>query len=270
MHKTLLISALFLFSINNHALAHSTEQEFVIYYNWKEGVAQNTQLSIPNKYFVLTEEVSPEVYRIGESLNLSLEPKGDYKIDNVTWKTGELGGDLTGEEISLPLEKAGSYPIEIEVKSGDEVVNHSVLINISEKDGFNFPKIKILVNGINIAQTDNQIETDLSKEISFTAEAPEGMDFRYIWNFDNGEIREGKTISYRFQENPYLASPVLRVVDEEGIYQDFQVVLKNSSFGNEGDSENKNYTPILIGMIVFLAVLIFVLLKAKSFLNKRL
>lgn len=265
MLRLVLVLIFFVFSSFLQVFAHDTEQDFIVLYNGEEGLPSDVKLSALDGDFFLAEEKAPEVYRKGENLELSSEGHHGSLLENVRWETGELAGTLSGESVTIPLDEIGSFPVTLKAESNGENISHVLLVNVTGKDNFAFPEVRISINGNKIENTDSPTEADLSEEVLLRAET--GGKSSYIWNFDNGETKEGQEISYRFAENPYLASPVLRVIDEEGIYQDIQITLKNSAFGE--DEAEKNYTPLLIFVLVFLLVCAGLLLKAKSFLKSR-
>lgn len=264
---TALLTSLLLGPTAVHAHSNS---EVSVEINGQRGTPNKISQSIPADNFVITEEIFQNIFLLGEPVTIALvsTEEGHPAPDtNVNWDTGDLAGRFTGPVISFVPEKKGSFPITVTFpQANGELASHSTLVSVANELNYNRNKPTVLVNKNAIEDLETARELDLNKEIIFSVRSPASTN-KYLWNMDNGDVVEGAEISYKFPPGTYLATPILRVTDENGTYTDLQFTLKN--FANSQDAQflgNRNL--LLAGVVVVLLLLLGGFILAKRFLLK--
>ena len=265
MIKPLLFSLVFLL-LPAKIFAHSADTGIKLEINGERGQANEITSAIPDNKFTLTEEVFPQFFQPDTKLELALVPDDGHEIPfgEITWETGELAGTLSGAYVTLTPQKTGSFPVFITFPlPNGQTAEHSALINIAPKN-YKTPGVTVLANGREVkpnTTTDINLTRDL--KLKAVTESPEKK--RFVWNFDNGVILEGQEVVYGTKDE-YLLTPILRVIDANGVSTDTQFRFKNEP----STDLTENYTPLLLGFTFFLILLLLGFFFLKRFLKNRL
>lgn len=240
-------------------------EELADYYEIQSEVLSDT--------FLIPQDASPRPFLVNESISFeidrSLLPFPEEVIDETTfiWEFGD-GRTEQGLIQTHQYTKPGTYLLQITADYGKYATENvaptalqSLFVDVIPSEDYSLPQAKFSVDEMSLNPETSYINADLSDEITLDARdsipSPGGTLTTYTWYFDTGEIKEGERITYQYQDNPYLATPILRITDSNGFTTDTQITLKNTQFGK------KSFTlsPLVgIGILGILGVCILILI----------
>lgn len=265
MLRPLLFSLVFLL-LPTQVFAHAADTGIKLEINGERGQVNEITSAIPDNKFTLTEEVFPQFFQPDTKLTLALVPDDGNELPpgEITWETGELAGTFTGASVTITPQKTGSFPVFITFPlPNGQTTEHSALINIAPKN-YKAPGVTVLANGREV-KPNTTTDIDLARDLKLEAVTDSPGKKSFVWNFDNGVILEGQEIIYETKDE-YLLTPILRVIDENGVSTDTQFRFKNDT--STGLTES--YTPLLLGFTFVLILLLLGFFFLKRFLKNRL
>jgi hypothetical protein len=235
--------------------------------------------------FKLPQDKPPALYVVNEDIHFEIDtnalpvPPEIVAISTFDWDWGDGTKHGSGMSNTHRYSKPGSYFLEITAKTQDSSqpqLIQSTLVNIVPKSDYKLPEAKILINGEGTTDPlldDVKIEfgNDFSLDGSESIEGS-GKIVQYIWDLGNGKSQQGKNITYRYGSDQYAFFPVLRVIDENGLFSDTFIQITNTEDGDVPLEDLKNNSfyrnrYILITSLVALLLVsgaVFVFRKKKN------
>jgi len=251
--------------------AHGSDSPIIVVINDREIEPNPVSATVESDSFPIVEDVASELFQVSEPLTFSLRPsppltKEELNHYQITW---DFNGEKkqTGINITTSFKKAGSIIGKVTLSSDEtaEPTTHSFRFTVVPNDTYTFPQVEMSINGKHIENMNEAILVNLSTDVTFAASS-DTKGLTYQWNFDNGDTAVGSQVTYQYSQAPYLATPILRATDKHGIYQDFQLSLKNTHFG---EKPFPIHLFILVGGITLAIAIGILILRKKRHLNKR-
>lgn len=231
--------------------------------------------------FGLPQDITNKPFLVGQKIEFEIEkdklpaPPEVVEKTDFTWDFGDGSEKLSGFKATHTYTKPGSYVQIIYAKdesTPEPQLLSSVLINVVPKSDYQMPKAVIYVNDITTDEPLlNPLTFNLAGVLKFDGSKSEPGTARiksYLWDLGNGEIRDLTTFNLSYPSQINQIFPVLRVTDENGLYSDSFVELKQgdpiennfivraSKDSNFLDSSGKILILLGIGMGILLAAIV--------------
>lgn len=243
--------------------AHDADAFTVLFNNTPSSPNPISQ-SIETKNLNLTEDVMQNPFLVNTPITFQIESQ-ERTEEAITWEFSN-GKTFKGKSGSVLFDAPGSYRVTIHQLTPDKQNVHTVLIHVIPSISYIPAKAEIFINGERLPSS-SIAEIDLSQNIRLQA-SPDSSNKQqivtYQWVLDDGEMKEGASIDARLSNNPYLITPILRIVDQYGLITDIQFTLKNSSLNKHPNQPSLLFSGIVA--ILFLGIVgsLLLLWKRKS------
>lgn len=221
----------------------------------------NIPQDIAHKNFLIGEKINFEIDE--EALSIVYPPEILKKI-KYKWDFGD-GAKASGLKNKHVYKKTDSYILSINADYEDpntpDQVIESVLINVIPNKDYILPNPVIKVNNERSNKKDyNILDLDFNNSLSFDAsgsKAGSSKIVKYVWDFGDEKSAEGINVSHEYELPQAFATVVLRTYDENGLFSDTFVNLRNSG-SNEPKSRSKNIFSnnkivVLVSVLILLA-----------------
>lgn len=258
--KSLLFLFLSILCLNfpSSVFAHGESLSFQTILNGYPTVPSEISTTEKLEEFTTTEDIASTPFRINQPISFEINHDNSENHPKFTWKFSD-GQSIPQESGDVSFQKPGSYIATVTKQTGEETDTHTILLHVIPKEGYTLPVSGITINDT-IVPLNEAFDVDLSKPQTFHATGNE--KYTYIWNFDNGDIRTGSNVTYEYENHPFLVSPILRVIDENGLYTDTQISLKNSTFGKKDSFISPFYVGVIsIATIIFGAAIAVIYIR---------
>lgn len=181
---------------------------------------------------------------------------------------------VEGQALKHTFTKTGSYLIDLQIKDPTQSSFQSfdlVQVNITPKKPYLFPSAHITASikkdGEAVMATfDTQTTTDPSTSLK-----------QVSWDFGDGSTGQGATTTHKYQPFTNSIFPLARIEDQNGVYNDVQIMLSDSGTVEDFAStypetasprpaqSNTAYQWWVLALGAVLLTLIAVLIKVRSF-----
>jgi hypothetical protein len=257
MKRVFLFLILFFVSSMNVASAHGPDAISFLKIENKETVPYFLEdVGILTSKLIIPKDTFEETLLAGDEISFEIDvhkleerfPDEDISKLKFNWDFGD-GTKKEGVKQAHTYKKPGSYFLNI--KSSKDDLSESVLLQVIPNKDYKIPQAVIKVNdkkGTN--ENYNILDFDLNNALSFDASGSvpgTAKIVKYTWEF--GDDKSGKGKSVRPQA---FATVVLRIEDENGIFSDAFVNLRNSGSNEPNNPQVKGITmiagPVLIAL----------------------
>ncbi len=194
----------------------------------------------------LPQDIAPDNYIVNEPINLEIDksqleliiPKEIVEKTKFIWDFGD-GTKGEGIKNTHSYKKMGSYVISINAdttsfeKNVTPQIIQSVMLNILPNKDYKLPQAVIAINGKTEVNdpVNHMFQVNLRQDILFDASFSKpgsSKTISFYWDFDDEESGSGVSFSHQYKNSREIASPSLRVKDENGFISDTFVGLRNN------------------------------------------
>jgi hypothetical protein len=264
MKRFFLFLILLLFSFSSIVSAHGPDAITFLKIENKETKPYFLEdVGILTSELIIPKDMFEDTLLMGEEIFFEIDvhkleerfPDEDFSKIKFNWDFGD-GVKKEGVKQVHTYKKPGSYFLNI--KSSKEELSESVLIQVIPDKDYKIPQAVIKVNdkkGTN--ENYNILDLDLNNALSFDASGTvpgTAKIVKYTWDFGDDKSEEGKTVKHQYQLPQAFATVVLRVEDENGIFSDAFVNLRNSGSNEPNRPQVQGIAmiagPVLIAILV--------------------
>jgi len=178
---------------------------------------------------ILPDDTAPEVYTVYSLLNFSVD-QNNLPV-SAALKTGAVlewhfgdGQQATGLTVQHSYPKPGSYVVNLAIRYSYDLYPQAldkILVYVVPSQDYKLPQAVITSPSTSFNQA---IALDGSSSTSASSQI-----VSYQWDFGDGQLGHGVTVSHAFAADASDAFVVLRVTDANGLVGDTFIHLQNNS-----------------------------------------
>jgi hypothetical protein len=259
MKRVFLFLILFFFSFSSVATAHGPDSISFLKIENKETKPYFLEdVGILSSELIIPKDMFEDTLLVGDEISLEIDvhkleerfPDEDISKLKFNWDFGD-GTKKEGVKQAHTYKKPGSYFLNI--KSSKDDLSENVLLQVLPNKNYKTPQAVIKVNdkkGTN--ENYNILDFDLNNALSFGAsESVPGTSkiVKYTWDFGDDKSLVGKSVKHQYQLPQAFATVVLRVEDENGLFSDSFVNVRNSG-SNEPNSPQVQGIAMIAGPVL--------------------
>jgi hypothetical protein len=171
----------------------------------------------------LAQDIAPAPVKVGQPTTFGVDTK-ILVADGFRWVWPD-GSVSEGSSSTYTFATPGSYVIKLQAKASQPTFSEidTILVAAIPKDDYMMPAAKISVRqtAVNATSHTVQFDAEVAGDPSTSAKAIE-------WKFGDGEVATGKSVRHTYQGSEWIFYPKVRVIDGNGIYQDFSIQVQAS------------------------------------------